>query len=138
MTITELLALFANPETMHAMTTGDKLLAGLVTTVLGMGITFTSLIILQFVISWMDKLLNREKSAAAQVPAPVKLTPQQAAADPVSEQDENELIAAITVAIATQLKTSVDNIVIRNIEKIDNNAPAWHKAGIIEQMNSRF
>jgi hypothetical protein len=37
-----------------------------------------------------------------------------------------------------KLKTSVENIVIKNIERLDDRSPAWNRAGIIEQMNSRL
>jgi hypothetical protein len=49
---------------------------------------------------------------------------------------DEEIVAAVTAAIALQLKTSVSNIVIRNIEKIEAPSSAWHKAGIAEQMNN--
>jgi len=135
MTTTELLTQFANPETLKALSLGNKLLAGLVTTVLGMGITFIALILLQFLISWMDRLVNRsstdEKTA---VPVPEILT-----VPGVNNQvDDGELVAVITATLAMQMKTSVDTIVIRNIRKIEDRSPLWNRAGIIEQMNSRF
>ena len=138
MTVTELLTRFANPEVMSALSVSDKLYAGLITTILGMGITFTALIVLQFVIGWMDKILNNSsrklQPAAVQVPA--QSTAAEAPAAP--EQDDKEIIAVITATIAMQLKTSVDNIVIRNIEKVEDRSPAWNRAGIVEQMTSRF
>jgi len=123
---------------MSALSVSDKLYAGLITTILGMGITFTALIVLQFVIGWMDKILNNSsrklQPAAVQVPA--QSTAAEAPAAP--EQDDKEIIAVITATIAMQLKTSVDNIVLRNIEKVEDRSPAWNRAGIVEQMTSRF
>ncbi|MEE4252729.1 MAG: OadG family protein [Desulfuromusa sp.] len=138
MTVTELLALFANPDVMQTLSTPDKLLAGLITTILGMGITFTALIILQFIISWMDKLLNNSKAPQPKVPvtAPAESPLTKAKTEP--QQDDNELVAVIASVIAMKMKTSVENIVIKNIEKIDDQSPAWNRAGIIEQMNSRL
>lgn len=138
MTVTELLTNFANPEVMSALPVSDKLYAGLITTILGMGITFTALVVLQFIIGWMDKILN--KSSRKVEPATVQVPAQSAEAEApaVPEQDDKELIAVITATIAMQLKTSVDNIVIRNIEKVEDRSPAWNRAGIIEQMTSRF
>jgi sodium pump decarboxylase gamma subunit len=135
MTTTELLAGFANPETIHSLSLADKLFAGLFATILGMGITFAALILLQFVIVFMEKLLSRKKEAADQ-PAKVKLT-EDAALQPEAE-DNRELIAVISTVLATQLQTSPNNIVIRNITRIDPPVPAWNRAGIIEQMNSRL
>ncbi len=135
MTTIELLTQFANPETLKTLSFAHKLLAGLVTTVLGIGITFTALIVLQFLISWMDRLVNRsprdEKAAA---PSPTVITEPEAG----SRIDDGELVAVITATLAMQLKTSVNTIVIRNIRKIEDHSPLWNRAGIIEQMNSRL
>jgi glutaconyl-CoA/methylmalonyl-CoA decarboxylase subunit delta len=139
MTTTELLATFANSDLIESLSFGDKLTAGLITTVLGMGITFSALVILLFIITWMNKLLNKTPAPSA---APVNATPPQttevAPPAPSTTENDNEIVAAITTAIAMSLKTSASNIVIRNIEKIDNSSPQWNKAGIIEQMNSRL
>ncbi len=139
MTTTELLATFANSELIQTLSMGDKFTASLITTVLGMGITFSALVILLFIISWMNKILNRSTSpgnVSAPTPAPAKSvvteTPTEATGD------DNEIIAAITTAIAMTLKTSASNIVIKNIEKVEEQAPQWNRAGIIEQMNSRL
>ncbi len=134
MPVTELLAQFANPEVIHTLSLTDKLIAGLVATFLGMGITFAALIVLQFVIVLMEKLTNSpgktdsEKSKIIKPATPIQ--------DPTISAD-NQLIAVISTVIALQLKTSVSNIVVRNIEIIDNNPPTWQRAGIIEQMNNR-
>lgn len=136
MTITELLAQFANPETITTLSFTHKLLAGLVTTMLGMGITFIALIILQLLISWMDRLINR--GVAPKINAPRVEASGNTTSDTQETQDDSELVAVITGVIAMQLKTSVDNIVIKNIAKIEDRSPLWNRAGIIEQMNSRL
>ncbi|TKB28131.1 hypothetical protein FCL47_01165 [Desulfopila sp. IMCC35006] len=138
MTVTELLASFANPDTMHALSITDKLLAGLITTVLGMGITFAALIILQFIIAWMDKILNRQEAEAIPATATVPTTTKLPATQPEHAPDDKELVAVIASVIAMKMKTSVDNIVIKNIVKLEDVSPAWNRAGILEQMNSRF
>jgi Na+-transporting methylmalonyl-CoA/oxaloacetate decarboxylase gamma subunit len=56
MQIVDLLATFSNPETFDSLTTTQRLMAGLVTTLLGMGITFVALVTLMVVTSFMDKL----------------------------------------------------------------------------------
>lgn len=139
MTVTELLEGFANPDMIQSLSLSDKLTAGLVTTLLGMGITFSALIILQFIIAWMDQLLNKKKQTPGET-IPIKPQP----ADPpdstteITLQDDLELVAVITSVLAMNLKTSVENIVIKNIEKIEDRSPAWNRAGIIEQMNNRL
>jgi sodium pump decarboxylase gamma subunit len=139
MTTTELLATFANSDLIESLSFGDKLSAGLITTVLGMGITFSALVILLFIITWMNKLLDKTPAPSA---APAKVQPhKQSSVTPQTQsktENDNEIVAAITTAIAMSLKTSASNIVIRNIEKTDNSSPQWNKAGIIEQMNNRL
>ncbi len=138
MTVAELLARFANPEVMQSLSISDKLFAGLITTILGMGITFTALVILQFIISWMDRILNkpRPKKTEEEV-LPAIPTEKATAVEPASSHDDNELVAVIATAIAMKMRTSVGNIVIKNIEKVEDRSPAWNRAGIVEQMNSR-
>jgi sodium pump decarboxylase gamma subunit len=127
----ELLTKFADPETLKTLTTMQRLMAGLITTFLGMGITFLALIILQFVIGLMAKLTGEEKPALVAGPAPA---PAQNLAD--QRKKDEQLVAAITVALAMQLKTAASNIVIRNIQKIEDHSPVWNKVGIAEQMNN--
>lgn len=138
MIVTELLAKFANPDVMQTLSTSDKLTAGLITTLLGMGITFSALVILQFVISWMDKILNNSRRQSEKPTAPPAAEPEPRQAPNDAVQDDNELVAVIASVIAMKMKTSVDKIVIKNIEKIEDHSPAWNRAGIIEQMNSRL
>ena len=142
MTITELLAQFANPETLKTLSFANKLLAGLVTTVLGIGITFIALIMLQVLISWMDQLINRTaarpKKTSQKTPAPHPASEAAAQQETYEQGDDSELVAVITAVIAMKMKTGVDNIIIKNIAKIEDRSPLWNRAGIIEQMNSRF
>ena len=137
MTVTDLLASFANPDVIQSLSFSNKLLAGLITTILGMGITFVALIILQYIIEWMDKILNRQQKEST--PATTGSIPKESPAPPAeSTRDDNELVAVIASVIAMKMKTSVSNIVIKNIVKLEDHSPAWNRAGIIEQMSSRF
>ena len=136
MTISELLKKFGDPDIIQSLSMSDKMMAGLVTICLGMGITFSALIILQFVISWMDKLLNRStKKVETTSNLPEKTEPE---ARPENVQDDKELIAVISSVIAMKMATSVDNIVIKNIKKTKSSTPAWSQAGITDLMNSRL
>jgi len=130
----ELLTKFADPEAMKALTTTQRVVAGLITTALGMGITFISLIILQVIIGIMAKF-TAEKAAKKEQVKPLATTVEKFAVADNLLQDE-EIIAAITTTLALQLKTSVSNIVIRNIEKVEASSTAWHKAGLAEHMNN--
>jgi sodium pump decarboxylase gamma subunit len=129
----ELLSKFADPEVMKNLPIMERMIAGLITTVLGMGITFISLIVLQFAIGLMARFTSVKVEKAEKVGAPAVI---EVAAATVDKGKDEEIVAAITTALAIQLKTSVSNIVIRNIEKVEESSTAWHKAGIAEHMNN--
>ncbi len=128
----ELLAKFANPDVMKTLSVSERMIAGLITTALGMGITFISLIVLQFVIGLMARMTSGkdEKVTGASI-----IEEDKAVETEDLTQDE-EIVAAITTAIAFQLKTSVSNIVIRNIERVEESSSAWNRAGIAERLNN--
>ncbi len=129
----ELLAKFADPEVMKTLSLTERLTAGLITTLLGMGITFLSLVILQFVIMLTARFTSvrgRKIVAGSPASSAVRKAPQ---ADSAGDE---EIVAALSVALALQLNTSVSNIVIRNIEKVEMSSSAWHRAGIAEQMHN--
>ncbi len=133
MDMTILLKNFADPTIIKTMASGDLLKGVTATVIMGMGITFAVLIILMFVIMVQQKLL------APRVAAPVKTVQAARVSDaPVSGSDNNELIAVITAAVAASIGTAAGNIVIKNVQRVRDNAPGWFKSGITEQMNNRF
>ncbi len=132
----ELLAKFADPEVMKTLPLMERVIAGLITTVLGMGITFISLVVLQFVIGLMAKLTS-EKVKETKGEDVGSVVGQEATEKASLLQDE-EIVAVITTSLAIQLRTSVSNIVIRNIERVEESSTAWHRAGIAEHMNNRM
>jgi glutaconyl-CoA/methylmalonyl-CoA decarboxylase subunit delta len=133
MTITELMLQFSNPETLKTLSLGSKFMAGLVTSVMGMGITFIALILLQFIISWMARLATPGNQPA---PATAEVAPK--TISQTEEDDDLELTAVITAILAHHLHTTSDNIIIRNITRIEDSSPLWNRAGILEQINSRL
>jgi len=133
---TDLLTAFADPEKLKDFTTTQRLWAGLVTTILGMGITFVVLVVLQFVTGLFERLSGTEKKEPTSplTPAPaVEKTDEK----PASRTDD-ELVPVIAASVAMMLETSIGNIVIRDIRKVEDTPPAWKRAGIVEQMQNRF
>jgi len=133
-----LLDKFANPEIMPTLTFGEKMLATFYTTVLGMLITFSALILIWGLTVLLSKVVqsieNKGKANIVEVKpeaAPVVETA-------VAEEDDEELIAVITAAIAASMNTSIHNIVVSNIVRVNDATPSWGVAGRSEQMNSRF
>ena len=60
---------FADVELMQAMPLGEKLATSLVITVLGMGVTFSILIILWGIIALMTRVLNQAQPKKEEKPA---------------------------------------------------------------------
>jgi len=133
---TDLLTAFADPEKLKDFTTTQRLWAGLVTTILGMGITFVVLVVLQFVTGLFERLSGTEKKEPT---SPLTLAPAVEKTDekPASRTDD-ELVPVIAASVAMMLETSIGNIVIRDIRKLEDTPPTWKRAGIVEQMQNRF
>lgn len=138
---------FVNPETIGAIGLGEKIITSLFVTLLGMGITFVALIAIWGITALMSKIIismeNKNKIAQAatvevskpSAAAPAAPAPAASAAAP--QEDEN-LIAVLTAAIAASLNTSMHNIVVRNVRQLPDQTPTWSRAGRTEQMGSRF
>ncbi len=127
------------------MSFGDKLAASLQVTVLGVVIVLLALVLLYYAINIMEKLLQQPQKTATQTPEEKTATAPAAASAEEQEtqqgakdQDNEELIAVITAAIAASLETSTHNIVVRNIVRTADNTPAWGKAGRMEQINQMY
>lgn len=147
---------FANPDTMHSLSLGDKMAGAGITTLMGMGITFVVLILLWLIITVLTKMVakteSRKKEEAMQEKAPAKpaaqkapTAPAAASASPVTTDvsaapaaDSGELIAVITAAVAACEGPEVmSNLVIRKIRRVAGSSPAWAREGRQECIDSR-
>lgn len=128
---------FANPDMIHSMSVGDKMVGAGITTLMGMGITFIVLILLWGCIAVMTKFTYRPKKGdkapqttdAAAAPSGAE-TVTAAAAD-------DSLIAVISAAIAAYEGGSVNNFVVRRIRRISGETTAWSEAGRADCIDSR-
>ena len=136
MNIAELMKLFGNPETIKSLSMGDKMMGVGVTVILGMGITVLALIFIQFLIGFMTSMLT-EKPKAEVASTPVA-TKSEAVTEEAPETNDEELVAVIAAAVAAHLGTSSNNVVIQNIRKVADATPTWGRAGIVDQMSTRF
>ncbi|WP_319371283.1 OadG family transporter subunit [uncultured Ilyobacter sp.] len=110
MNITELMGLFSNPETIKTLNMGDKMMGVGVTVILGMGITVTALIFIQFLIGMMTTLL-------AEKPKPVVAAETSQVAPMKPDVNDPELMAAISAAVAAKMGISQKSIVKTVVEK---------------------
>jgi sodium pump decarboxylase gamma subunit len=135
MGISELLTQLADPETIKTLSFAQKMTASLVVTMLGMGITFIALIVLQIIISLLARFTARTTLLPASQATAVAPASRQKS---VTAESDDELVAVITAAIAMYPQQPQRTFVVRNIRKIEMNMPAWNRSGVLDQMNSRI
>lgn len=127
---------FSDPVLFEQLTGGEKLQGALLTTLMGMGLTFVVLILLWAIIAMMTKLLNKNS-----VDAMIDETPVTSKASTVAEENsmgDAQLIAVIMAAIAaSEGKEFKNNLIVRKINRISGHIPAWRNAGQVETIDSR-
>lgn len=112
----------------------------MIVTLFGMGIVFLVLILLQYILKTMEIVFYKEKKASpavAQVSAAVgaEVSVPQTADEEAA--DDIQLMAVITSAVISCLGGN-NNIVVRNIRRVDDYTPVWGKVSRTEQMGTRF
>lgn len=136
----QILENFKHAGTFAQMSLGDKMVATLYVILLGMGITFVALILIWALTALMSRIIRAVEGGAK--PAVTEATNSKAPVAPaqvaVSEEEDEALIAVITAAIAASLNTSMHNIVVTNITRVNDETPVWGRAGRSDVMNSRF
>lgn len=141
---------FTNPETMHALSFGEKMLASTITMLMGLGVTFLVLCILWAFITVMGKamgLANREKAPKTKAaPAPAAAKSVASADDEVQAAviaaaiaaGEDALPAVIAAAIAAYEGSGIpNNLVVRKIRRIPTNTTLWMDAARDDVIDSR-
>lgn len=111
-----------------------KISTGIEVTILGVGVVFLILLILCFVLKLFEKIFAQNSTTAVSesVPVPVKAEP---AKQPALEEDDTELVAVITAAIAASLNTSTYNLKIKSVKRL---ASSWKQSARIQNFNNNF
>lgn len=110
----------------------DNITQGAVVAIIGVCTVFTVLAILWGVLELMrivfsPKGKKAEPAKKAPAPAPV------AAPAPAAE-DDSELIAVLTAAIAASLNQSTYNLKIKSYRRVDS-APIWNRTARLDNLN---
>lgn len=100
----------------------ENITQGAVIAIIGISTVFVVLAILWGVLELMRIVFTAKKKSAA---APVALATAPAPA-PAAEEDDSELIAVLTAAIAASLNQSTYNLKIKSYRRVDS-APVWNK-----------
>jgi len=138
---------FADPVLFESLTTGEKLTGGLITTLMGMGTTFTILFLLWGVIAFISSLIrkaDKKPNMPAQSTGTIGTTPsgeatvsKPVAASAIVESGQ-EIVAVIMAAIAASQGAEVaSKLRIRKIERLSGNRTPWNAAGSAECIESR-
>ena len=132
-----LMEIFSNPDVMHTLTFGQKMLASTITMIMGLGITFTVLILIWIFISIMGKVLGTSKKAA---PAAAAAAPAAAPAEtraPVEEASDDSLVAVIAAAIAAYQGANANNLVVKKITRLSGDNTPWGVSGLEDRLDTR-
>ena len=132
-----LMEIFSNPDVMHTLSFGEKMLASTITMIMGLGITFTVLILIWVCIAIMGKVLGTGKkpeaapAAAAAAPAPVETKA------PVEEASDDSLVAVIAAAIAAYQGANANNLVVKKITRLSGDNTPWGASGLEDRLDTR-
>jgi len=133
-----LLERLADPQLINQMSAGEKMSASLQVTIMGLGITFSVLILLWILISIMHKVVYRPEEKKNDSPAVTQSkAPVASAASQASAGEDEELIAVITAAIAASLQKPLHSIIVKNIIRVPQSNLAWANVAKQEQLDSR-
>ena len=116
---------------------GEALSMGGMTTVIGMAIVFAVLVILMLVLVLFRVIFYKAPSNQQPKEKQNEVAPAPVVAEAV-EEDEEELIAVLTAAVAASLKTSTYNLHIKSYRRIADSRPSWNREGLRETIGSRF
>ncbi len=132
-----LMEIFSNPDVMHTLSFGEKMLASTITMIMGLGITFTVLILIWIFISLMGKALGTGKKKQAPAPAAAAAAPVETKAAPVEEASDDSLVAVIAAAIAAYQGANANNLVVKKITRISGDNTPWGASGLEDRLETR-
>jgi sodium pump decarboxylase gamma subunit len=132
-----LMEIFSNPDVMHTLTFGQKMLASTITMIMGLGITFTVLILIWIFISLMGKALGTNKKPAAAAAPAAAPAPAETKAAPVEEASDDSLVAVIAAAIAAYQGANANNLVVKKITRLSGENTPWGVSGLEDRLDTR-
>ena len=131
-----LMEIFSNPDVMHTLSFGEKMLASTITMIMGLGITFTVLILIWVFIAIMGKALGTGKKPEP-APAAAAPAPDETKAAPVEEASDDSLVAVIAAAIAAYQGANANNLVVKKITRLSGDNTPWGVSGLEDRLDTR-
>lgn len=132
---------FADPSLIDTLTSGEKATGALITTFMGIGITFVVLLLLWGTIGLMNKAIAATAANTACFPINgmhINTMPP-AVQDTEGVQEDEHLVAAITAALAAYegAKGGNGKLVVRKITRVKGQTSAWANAGTMDSIKTR-
>lgn len=111
----------------------------LVITLFSISMVFLVLVVISIFIALLKNLDGKEKTQTREETKIVtKSSPEILETEEDSIKNDEELVAVISAAVAASLGVSVPQINIKNIKRVNNDSPAWSRAGRQEQVYSKL
>lgn len=117
MNISQLLEALKDPSSV--LSTGEKLLGGISVALLSMGVVFIILVIIALIIT----ILQKDRSSKTKL----DIVKNEDDENKSNEDDFKELVAVITASIAVSTGNSTNNIIVRKIQRSNNNKSSWER-----------
>jgi len=118
----------------ETMLISAKLATGLGLTIVGMGVVFATLILISLSLDALRVISAALEKENLQVLPGVDIQVETASL----EEDEKELVAVITAAVAASTDTATDDFIIRSIRSRPFQDSIWSLAGRKQQMKDRL
>lgn len=123
-----------DPALFVTLTTGQKLAGGVITAVLGLGITFIALIVLMYSIKAMHAIMAKKAANSASSTESLPTTAAAAkSATAAAVEDDDEIIAVISAAIAS---LTGGTAIVKNVYRAPVDT-GWTTCGREEVFGSR-
>ena len=112
-------------DTSSALSLIDKLLGGVSVAILSMGVVFIVLVIIALIIAILQTDRSNKKQEVIQTEnAKGGMIEENQSAD---NDNTGELVSVITAAIAAATGNSTNNIIVRKIQRSNNNQTSWER-----------
>ena len=121
MNISQLLEALKDPSA--SISIGEKLLAGVCVAILSMAVVFIVLVIISLII----KILQVDRTEKQKTVADVESIQEASIENKSSNENIEELVSVITASIAAATGNSTNNIIVRKIQRTNNNKSSWER-----------
>ena len=111
-----------------------KLSEALFISVFAMIVVFVVLLIISYLIDITAFFINAKPKDKDLVKVAAK---DDKVVDSISDEGKNDTVVVIAAAIAAYLGTSVDNVRIKSIRRIDQKDSPWTERGLFAQINKK-